>query len=407
MRITKVTPYLMSAGAPTETAWSSAAQGGMSVVGSRHWCFVRVETDQGVHGVGEGSGWPKLVAAAIADLGQLLVGEDARDIDRLWHKMFVGQMGHGQTGVPGAGAIGAIDMALWDLNAKALGVPVWRMLGGKFRDRVRAYVHASTVETAGRAVEAGYGAVKAGNPKTAAEKVAELRGAFGRALDVAVDLHGPPWLQAADAIKLGKALEAHDVLFLEEPVAPEDLDGLRRVRRALDLPLAAGERSALLWGFKTLIGEGLVDVVQPDTGRVGGLTQLRKIAAFAEAHFVSVAPHAGTLGPVAEYAAVHFMASIPNALILERFLTDWEGRGRVIDRELEIEAGHLVVPDRPGLGVDLVVREIERHPPGVNVAGISPSYWKSYAEGTAEERLYVQPRRERGAWLAEQTATKF
>lgn len=399
MRITKVTPYLMSAGAPTETAWSSAAQGGLSVGSSRHWCFVRVDTDEGVHGVGEGSGWPRLVAAAIADLGQMLIGEDARDIDRLWHKMFVGQMGHGQTGVPGAGAIGAIDMALWDLNAKALGVPVWRLLGGKFRDRVRAYVHASTVETAQKAAAAGYGAVKAGNPRDAAAKVADLRAALGRDLDIAVDLHGPPWLPAADAIRLGRELEQHDLLFLEEPVAPEDLDGLRRVRAALDLPIAAGERSSLLWGYRTLIGEGLVDVVQPDTGRVGGLTQLKKIAAYAEAHFVSVAPHAGTLGPVAEYAAVHFMASIPNALILERFFSDWEGRDRVVDRTLEVEAGHVLVPDRPGLGVDLVVEEIERHPPGVNVAGIGAAYWKAYEPGTAEERLYVQPRRGRAGWL--------
>lgn len=399
MRIVGVTPYLMNAGPPTETAWSAATQGGMSVGGSRHWCFVKVETDQGIHGVGEGSGWPKAVSAAIGDLGELLIGEDPRDIDRLWHKMFVAQMGHGQTGVVGAGAIGAIDMALWDLKAKWLDIPLWQLLGGRFRDRVRAYCHASTVETARKAVEAGYGAVKAGNVKDALSKVAGLRTAFGRDLDIAVDLHGPPWLPASDAIRLAKALEPHDLLFLEEPVAPEDIDGLRRVRASTTLPIAAGERAALLWGCRTLIGEGLVDVVQPDTGRVGGLTQLKKIAALAEAHFVQLAPHSGTLGPVAEFAAIHFLASIPNALIHERFLQDWEGRDRVVTHKLEMEAGHVLVPDRPGLGVDLVLDEIARHPPTVNIAGASPTYWRSYEPGTEAERLYVQPRRGRGAFF--------
>ncbi|QMW24451.1 mandelate racemase/muconate lactonizing enzyme family protein [Sandaracinobacteroides saxicola] len=396
MKITAITPYLMQAGAPGETAWSAA---GMSSAGSRHWCFVKVETDTGVHGIGEGSGWPKVVATAIADLATLLIGQDARDIDRLWHRMFVAQMGHGRTGVVGAGAIGAIDMALWDLNAKALGVPLHRLLGGRFRDRVRAYVHASSVETARDAVAQGFTAVKAGNPRDAQAKVAALRTALGPGIDIAVDLHGPPWLTAPDAIRLARALEPHDLLFLEEPVAPEDLDGLRRVRAATGLPLAAGERLSLLWGFRTLIGEGLVDIVQPDTGRVGGLTQLRKIAALAEAHFIQVAPHSGTLGPVAEFAAIHFLASIPNALIHERFLTDWPGRQAILTHSLETVDGHMLVPDRPGLGTDLLLDEIARHPPGTNIAADSAKHRGSYEAGTADEGLYTQPRRARAAFF--------
>lgn len=399
MRIVKITPCVMNAGAPAETAWSSAAVGGMSVAGTRHWCFVRVDTDEGVHGVGEGSGWPRIVAAAIADLAPLLIGEDPRDIDRLWHKMFTGQMGHGQTGVVGAGAIGAIDMALWDLKAKWLGVPVWQLLGGRFRDRIRAYCHASTVETARVAVDAGWGAIKAGNVKDALSKVEALRAAFGATVDIAVDLHGPPWMTAPDAIRLAQALEPHDLLFLEEPLSPEDIDGLRRLRAATQAPLAAGERSALLWGYRTLIGERLVDVVQPDTGRVGGLTQLRKIAAYAEANFITVAPHSGTLGPVAEFAAIHFLASIPNALVHERFLQDWHGRSQVVTDALDVIDGHVQVPDRPGLGVDLVLDEIAKYPPTTNVAGCSPAYWKSYETGTEAERLYVQPRRRRAAFF--------
>jgi len=400
MKITKITPFLMAAGAPTETAWSAGgAQGGMSMAGSRHWCFVRVETDEGIYGIGEGSGWPRLVAAGISDLGNLLVGEDPRDIDRLWHRMFVGQMGHGQTGTPGAGAIAAIDMALWDLKAKWLNIPVWQLLGGRFRDRVRAYVHASSVETALAGRKHGFTAFKTGNVRDAGQKVAELRSALGASCDIAVDLHGPPWLTVPDAIRLGRSLEKHDLLFLEEPVAPEDIDGLKRVRDAVHLPIAAGERSALLWGYQRLIGERLVDVVQPDTGRAGGLTQLRKIAAYAEANFIQVAPHSGTLGPVAEFAAIHFLASIPNALIHERFLTDWPGRDKVVSHRLEVVDGHVLVPDRPGLGVDIVEAEIAKYPPGVNVTGPNPKFAAAYEDETAIESLYTQARRGRAGFF--------
>jgi galactonate dehydratase len=397
MRITAVTPYLMQAGAPGETAWSA---GGLSSAGSRHWCFVKIETDTGVSGIGEGSGWPKVVATAISDLATILIGEDARDIDRLWHKMFTAQMGHGQTGVIGSGAIGAIDMALWDLNAKALNIPLYRLLGGKFRDRVRAYVHASSIETAQEAIGQGFTAIKTGNVTDAQSKVASFRNQLGADIDIAVDLHGPPWLTAPDAIRTAHALAPYDLLFLEDPVAPEDIDGLRRVRRAVDLPLAAGERLSTLWGYKTLIGEGLVDIVQPDTGRVGGITQLRKIAAFAEAHFIQLAPHSGTLGPVAEFAAIHFLASIPNGMIHERFLTDWEGRAHILTHSLETVAGHMLVPERPGLGTDLILEEIAKYPPGTNIAGDSAKYLSGYENGTGDERIYTQPRRNRAAYFA-------
>lgn len=396
MRITAVTPYLMQAGAPGETAWGA---GGLSTAGSRHWCFVKIETDEGLTGIGEGSGWPKVVATAISDLATTLIGEDARNIDQLWHKMFTAQMGHGQTGVIGSGAIGAIDMALWDLNAKALGVPLYRLLGGKFRDRVRAYVHASSLETAHAAISQGFTAVKTGNVRDAHHKVAAFRDQLGSDIDIAVDLHGPPWLTAPDAIRLARELDPFDLLFLEEPVAPENLDGMRRVRAAVDIPLAAGERLSTLWGYKKLIGEGLVDIVQPDTGRVGGITQLRKIAAFAEAHFIQVAPHSGTLGPVAEFAAIHFLASIPNGMIHERFLADWEGRARILTLPIETEGGHMLVPERPGLGTDLILEEIAKHPPGFNIAGDSAKFLNGYEDGTADERIYEQPRRGRARYF--------
>lgn len=390
MRITSVKSYLMAAGSPSETAWSAQ---GMSAAGSRHWCFIRIETEDGLTGVGEGSGWPKLVAAAIDDLSPLLVGEDARHIDKLWHKLFIAQMGHGQTGTVGAGALSAIDIALWDLNAKALGIPVWRLLGGKFRDRVRCYAHASSLETARAAIAQGYTALKTGNVRDAADKIAVFRAELGPAIDLAVDLHGPPWLAAPDAVRLAESLEPQRLLFLEEPVAPEDSDGWKRVRAATSLPLAAGERTALLWGQRALIESGCVDIIQPDTGRTGGLTQMKKIAALAEAHFIQIAPHSGTLGPVAEFAAIHFLASIPNALIHERFLADWPGRGRVVSHQIEVVDGHALVPDRPGLGVDLNLDAIAAYPPRTNVNTPTPHSEAAYESGTAGERLYWQSRR--------------
>ena len=400
MRITKVTPFIMAAGAPHETSWSAGGpKGGMSASASRHWCFVRIETDAGITGIGEGSGWSRLVAAGIEDLAHIVMGEDPRDIDRLWHRMFVGQMGHGFTGTIGGGAIGAIDMALWDIKAKAMGVPLWQALGGRFRDRIRAYVHASTTESAKIAVAEGYSAIKTGNVRTMIEKVASLRAALGPDIDIAIDMHGPPWLAAADAIRVAKALEPFDPLFIEDPVAPEDVEGLARVRAATDLPIAAGERLAFLWGFKRLIGDGLVDIIQPDTGRVGGLTQLRKIAAFAEAHFIQVAPHSGTLGPIAEFAAIHFLATIPNAMIHERFRQDWEGRERILTHRLEVIDGNVMVPDRPGLGVDIIDAEVLKHPPGINVAQPSAKFHAAYEDGTGPESLYVQPRRRRAAFF--------
>jgi galactonate dehydratase len=278
-------------------------------------------------------------------------------------------------------------------------VPLYRMLGGKFRDRVRAYVHASSLETAQAAAAQGFTAVKTGNVRDAHHKVAEFREQLGPDVDIAVDLHGPPWLTAPDAIRLARELDPHDLLFLEDPVAPEDLDGMRRVRAAVDMPLAAGERLSTLWGYKKLIGEGLVDIVQPDTGRVGGITQLRKIAAFAEAHFIQVAPHSGTLGPVAEFAAIHFLASIPNGMIHERFLADWGGRNRILTHAIGTEDGHMLVPERPGLGTDLILEEIAKYPPGTNIAGDSAKFLNGYEDGTADERIYVQPRRGRARYF--------
>jgi galactonate dehydratase len=387
MRIERIETLLMQAQPPGVTAWAGAS----ALASSRNWLFVEVTTDTGITGVGEGSGWPRVVATAVEDLAHVLIGEDPFDIERLWQKMYVAMMGHGQTGVVGGGALSALDMALWDIKGKALGTPVWNLLGGRVRDTIPYYSHAQTPDEAKALVERGIRAVKVGGIVGVVERARAVREAIGPECDLMIDLHGPPWLTAADVISLKRDLESLDLLFLEEPVAPEDTRGLRRIREHLDVPLAAGERVATLWGNATLLDEGLVDVLQPDPGRIGGISQLRKLAAAAESRFVSLAPHAGSLGPVAEYAAVHVLASIPNALMLERMEPDWEGRARVALPPLGVENGVIHVPDAPGLGVTLDHDFIRAHPSVRNTA-IATGGWR---RGTEREYVYVQPQRGR------------
>ena len=206
-----------------------------------------------------------------------------------------------------------------------------------------------------------------------------------------VDVHGPPWLTTRDAIALGRALEDYD-LFYEDPVAPENIDAIARVSEAVDIPIAAGERHAGIWSVKELIEREIIDVVQPDTGRAGGLSQMKKIAAMAEAHYCSMAPHDGSLGPVAEMAAVHLMATLPNFLILEHLEDDVPQRYEVMIGQPKIVDGHIIVPDTPGLGIDIVEEAIAKYPSSGNIAIPDDSY----------DYQYIQARQGRALWLSEQ-----
>jgi galactonate dehydratase len=209
-----------------------------------------------------------------------------------------------------------------------------------------------------------------------------------------VDLHGPPWMTTRDAISLGRALEPHGLLFYEDPVAPENVEALARVAGAVDIPIAAGERHATLWGVRELIEREIIDVVQPDTGRAGGLSQMKKMAALAEAHYVTVAPHDGSLGPVAEMAAVHLLATLPNFLILEHLADDVPQRYEVMTGQPEVVDSQIAVPDRPGLGIELVEEAIARYPSRGNIAPPDPGH----------DFVYVHPRTSRARWLSGEPA---
>lgn len=391
MKITDIRCHLMQAGAPSHTGWT--ATGTTALASSRNWLFVTVHTDEGLVGTGEGSGWPRVVRAAVDDLRHLLIGERAGDIERIGQKLRVALMGHGQTGTVGGGALAAIDVALWDLKGQVLGTSTADLLGGLVRNRVPYYTHAADPGTALAAVGRGVRAVKVGGLVDVVERAHAVRSAVGPDVDLMVDLHGPPWLAAADAVAIGRALEPLNLLFLEEPVAPDNMDGWRQVRDRVALPLASGERMASLADMRPFVDGGLVDVLQPDTGRFGGLTQMRKLAGLAEAHGLMVAPHSGSLGPVAEFAAVHLMAAIPNALILERMEPDWSGRASAIRSALVAGSGHLEVPDGPGLGVQIDEAFVADHPSQQNTS-VPTGGWNGGTEG---ESVYSQSRRQRTA----------
>lgn len=407
MKITGIETFAIQVGPPQGrggtaegSAGTMATATGLPFGTTRHWLFIELHTDAGLVGVGEGSGWPLVVERAIHDIAPVIVGEDPAHIERLWLKMRAAMGSHGMTGTVGGGVLSAVEMALWDIKGKALGTPVWNLLGGKVRDRVRVYAHASTPDHARDCVALGYTALKTGGVARPLQKVAELREAVGPGIDLCVDLHGPPDLSIKDAMVIGRELERYRLLFWEEPVSAEHWEGLARLRDTVAIPLAGGERLATVFDFHRLLSLGCADVLQPDTGRAGGISQMRKIAALAEPTFATIAPHSGSLGPVAEFAALHLMATIPNALILERFSHDWPGRDLVVTPPVQVVDGHIAVPDRPGLGVELVKPEIMRHPPGHN-AGIRPAAGSgTYEHGTYSEHVQTQTRWRRASYFA-------
>ncbi|MXU64882.1 mandelate racemase/muconate lactonizing enzyme family protein [Oceanomicrobium pacificus] len=398
MKITSVDTYLMQVGPRPDSSGVLGADAGFR--GSRNWLFVEITTDEGLTGVGECSGWPRVVQTAVQDLAHVLIGQDPAHVDRIWNQLYRAMLGHGLTGTVGAGALTGIEMALWDIKGKALGAPVWQLLGGAIRDRIPVYGHASDETRAKALIDLGYKTIK--TPFTGIvdlDRVGMLRDVIGPDIDLAVDAHGPSWMTAQDAILVGRELEQLDLLFFEDPVPPENLDMLARVRDAVSVPLAAGERVGTIYGLRPYIERDLVDVIQPDTGRAGGITQMRKIAAMAEPHGIMLAPHSGSLGPVAEFAALHVMATVPNILQLERMEFDWPGRYEVVTPVLQVEDGCLPIPTAPGLGVELIKEEIAKYPSSRNISDAPVDDGHAYTLGTADEAVHMQTRMSRARRL--------
>lgn len=329
------------------------------------WLFLKVTTDVGLVGWGEPivEGRARTTAEAVKELEPFVLGADPRRIEHLWQRIYRGAFYRG--GPVLTSALSGLDMALWDILGKSLGAPVHQLLGGAVRDKIRLYAWArgdspAELAASGRQRrEEGFTAVKAAiperpmahvvNPKRIDEEVARigaLRDAVGDDFDIGLDFHGR--VNPAMAIRLARALEPLRPMFIEEPCLPENIDALATIARSTSIPVATGERLFTRWGFREVFEKQAVAIAQPDLSHAGGISECRRIAAMAEAHYVAMAPHC-PLGPISLAACLQLDAATPNFLIQEH-VTLGEG---YLKEPFERQAGHVVVPNGPGLGIEV------------------------------------------------------
>ena len=369
----------------------------------RNCILVRIDTDAGITGIAETVLKRKslTIEQSILQLRSYLLGKDPTAIEDHWEKMYRDSFWVG--GPMHATAISAVDCALWDILGKSLGVPVHKLLGGPTRDRVPVYCHcpggSTPKEFASNALacsargyralkttlpvfygsqgggQANYSGTKGAIDRTwketeylnpsvfprVAEFFAAAREAVGPEIGIAVDCHGR--LNLKDAIRLCRALEEYGLLFIEEPVPPENVDVLAAVQRASSVPIAAGERWATIHGVREFVERQAVDILQCDVVNCGGITGMRKIAALAEAHYIGMAPH-NPNGPVATLINLQFAAAIPNYYMLETVGSDadWNIWHNLLRNPLALDDGHLPVPCAPGFGAVLNEEAIGRYP---------------------------------------------
>ncbi|MDV3127538.1 hypothetical protein M1247_21610 [Mycobacterium sp. 21AC1] len=354
----------------------------------RNWILVKVRTDQdGLFGWGEASlNWKtRAVLGALEDFEQMVIGRDPRDIEQILRVLT--KHSYYRLGIVGVTAISGIEHALWDIFGKSLGVPVWRLLGGQVRDKVRVYTHLglgdmrSVYDTGDAAVlrdkavevvEKGYNAVKVvlipygAHLTVAAERrrvdtlMATLRETVGSDVDIMIDFHGRPASIAA-ALQYIDVLAPYDPLFCEEPVQPGDTEALRIVAERSTVPIAAGERLVGLKEFLPVLQAKALHVAQPDLNHTGGLLEGKRIAALADAEMVGVAPH-NPNGPIAGAAALHFAVSTPNFVIQEEMSGAVSWYDDVVSTPMRRDGSYWQVPREPGLGVVVDEREAAKHP---------------------------------------------
>ena len=317
----------------------------------------KVICEDGTYGVGEGGGWPTICQKGVQEVAPILIGENPFDIERLWFKIYDILHGHGLTGSVRGGVIAAIDTALWDIKGKALDVPVYELLGGKVRDKIRIYGHASTIERAKELIDRGYTAFKGGFNGA---QMAAMREELGYDVEIGVHCHGE--YSPGGALRLAKQLEPFDPAFLEEPTQPEDVDALEWLSLRTSIPLGSGERLYSKWSFKDLIQRRAIEIAQPEITRLGILEE-KKVAVLAECFSVKIAPHDGSAGPIAEMANLHVLASSPNCLYLEHKADDVPWRKEVAVGVIPDVDGYIPLPDLPGLGIDIDEEACEQHPP--------------------------------------------
>ena len=358
------------------------------------YLFVEVLTDEGIQGLGESGSWGFLEASAqaVETFKRYLIGQDPRRIEHHWQSMY--RWSHFR-GAAIMGALSAIDIALWDILGKWLGVPSYQLLGGKCRDRARVYYHVfgktteELVQGCIQAKEQGFTAVGHLTPfldeprdrpffkthvdkmKEAIDRVRQYREAVGGAVDLCIEIHRR--LTPAEAVVLGRGIEEFTPFFYEDPTLPDNLDAMAQIADKIHIPIATGERIHTIFEYEMLLERGAVQYVRPDVCMCGGLTHAKKIAALAESRYVQVVPH-NPLSPVSTAACVQLAACIPNFALQEYPLVEGAARtghlppggegaeGGMVKASLELEDGFLVVPEAPGIGIELAEDAAERFP---------------------------------------------
>lgn len=342
------------------------------------WLFLKISTDEGIVGFGEPviEGKSKIVEAAVHNMGKMIIGKNPCDIERLWQMMYRGSFYRG--GPIMVSAISGIEQALWDIKGKYHEMPVYEMLGGKVRDKIRVYPHidgdypntgdTSTEKFVACALKRqaeGFNFLKLGLPDRPTDylespkrlddyvdKFRKIREAVGDEMDLAIDCHGR--MSPAMAIRFCKALEPYHPVFIEEPVLPENVDALVKVKEATSIPIAAGERLYTKWGFREIIEKQAVAIVQPDCCHAGGILEVRKIATMAEAYYAGIAPH-NPLGPISLAACLQVDACTPNFVIQEFPCMDngWDRGVKYLKKPFEVIGGYMDVPKGHGLGIEV------------------------------------------------------
>lgn len=345
-----------------------------------NWVFLRVLTDEGVEGLGEATleYKEKALLGAVEHLKEAFIGKDPRQIEKHYHDSYRDAYWRG--GPVLMSALSAVEMALWDILGKSLGVPVYQLLGGKIRDQVRIYVNgwfsgAKTPEEFGEkakiAVQRGVTAMK-WDPfgksyleitnqdlDTALRCVLAVREAVGNEVDLLIEGHGR--FNVPTSIKIAKELEQFSPMFFEEPVPPDNLEALKAVREKSPVAISAGERLYTRQSFLNLFETRAADYIQPDVSHAGGIMELKKIAAMAEAYYIPFAPH-NPSGPVANAATLQLAACCPNFSILEIMYSDVDYRKKITNENLYYKNGYIKIPDQPGLGLTLNIEECKKHP---------------------------------------------
>jgi galactonate dehydratase len=368
--------------------------------GHRIFIFVKVETDQpGLIGWGEASleGKPRAVAGCVEDMEPMILGQDPTRVEHCWQILY--RSGFWRLGVIGLSALSGIDQALWDIKGKELGRPVYELLGGRVRDKVRMYTHfgggtpEQMAESAMAKVERGWTAIKTvpvpltrvlDGPRVLSQAEAGLRAvreAVGEEVDILLDLHGR--LTPQMAIQYGKRFEPYMPFFLEEPCQAENPAAMAPIARAVSTPIATGERLFTRWGFREILEQKAASLLQPDTCHAGGISEVRKIATLAEVYYAGLAPH-NPYGPVSTAACVQVDLVCPNFVIQEIVDPEQTPQAQELIKEpLPVVDGHILPPTRPGIGVEVDEAACARRRPDFSraeAAGMTMRYYGAFHE---------------------------